>query len=311
MKEGELMRRMNLPKQKMLPEYKKTAEKIRKDFAQGDVARDEGLVRPDDVEWEDDLCYGVHGKWNLLDIYYPKGTSDLLPVIISIHGGAWVYGTKEVYQYYGCSLAQHGFAVVNFNYRLAPENPFPAALEDINQLFTWVAEHGKEHHIDTENLFVVGDSAGAQFCAQYAAMLGNPEYAALYDFKLPDVKLRAVALNCGCYNMEKRFNEKDRDKALAYFCGEPEAFLPFVDTMSYLNEKFPPAFVMTACHDFLREEAEPMVHALRKYGVEAEFHLYGSETRKEIAHVFHCNMKLDEAAKCNDEECAFFRKHIK
>lgn len=305
------MGRMNLPEQKMTVEYQKIADKIRKDFAKGDAKRDKGLVRPADVEWENDISYGEHGTWNLLDIYYPKGTEGVLPTIISIHGGAWVYGTKEVYQYYGCSLAQHGFTVVNFNYRLAPESPFPAAIEDINQLFCWIRDHGAGHRIDTDNLFVVGDSAGAQFCAQYAAMLANPAYAQMYGFAMADVKIRAVALNCGCYNMEKRFKGKDRDKALAYFCGEPEAFLPYIDTMSYLNEKFPPAFVMTACHDFLREDAKPFVDALHQLGVEAEYHLYGSEEDKEIAHVFHCNMKLPEAAKCNTEECAFFRRYIK
>ena len=302
---------MRLPKQEIRAEYKEVARKIREDFSKGDIERDSGLTRPENVEWEDDISYGEHGKWNLLDVYYPKGTSGILPTIVSIHGGAWVYGTKEVYQYYGCSLAQHGFTVVNFNYRLAPENPFPAALEDINQLFTWIAAHGKEHHIDAENLFAVGDSAGAQFCAQYAAMLANPEYAAKYDFKMPDIELRAVALNCGCYDMEKRFNGKDRDKALAYFCAEPEAFLPYIDTMSYLNEKFPPAFVMTAQHDFLKDDAKPMAEALKRFGVETEYHLYGDKEHKEIAHVFHCNMKLPEAGKCNDDECAFFRKHIK
>lgn len=297
--------------QQMRAEYAQTAQNIRREFSKGDSLRDAGLSRPDDVAWENDISYGKYGKWNLLDIYYPKGTQGVLPTIISVHGGAWVYGTKEVYQYYCCSLAQHGFTVVNFNYRLAPEDPFPASLEDINQVFLWVKEHGKEHHIDTTCLFAVGDSAGAQLCSQYMAMLVNPEFAVLYDFVIPEITVRAVALNCGRYDMAKRFRGEDEEKFWAYFHGDPRTFLPLVDTMSYLNAKFPPAFIMTACHDFLREEAEPMKQALEALGVEAEYHLYGSEGQKEIGHVFHCNIRLEEAKKCNDEECAFFARHIK
>lgn len=56
----------------------------------------------------------------------------MIPVIVSVHGGGWGYGDKERYQYYCMSLAQQGFAVVNFSYRLASKYKFPAPLEDTN-----------------------------------------------------------------------------------------------------------------------------------------------------------------------------------
>ena len=94
---------------------------------------------------------------------------------------------------------------MNFNYRLAPEHPFPASLEDINAVFSWIKENGKDHHIDTEHLFAVGDSAGAQMLSQFAAMLTNRDFARLfedrYGFRFPELKLSAVALNCGRYEM--------------------------------------------------------------------------------------------------------------
>ena len=65
-------------------------------FSKGDRKRDKGLQTPPDVERKDNLSYGPHGKWDLLDVYYPKGTQGKLPVIVNIHGGGWVYGTKEV-----------------------------------------------------------------------------------------------------------------------------------------------------------------------------------------------------------------------
>lgn len=66
------------------------------------------------------------------------GTDHPLPVIVSVHGGGWVFGSKEGYQFYCMSLAQLGFTIVNFSYRLAPEFPFPANIEDINSVMSWV-----------------------------------------------------------------------------------------------------------------------------------------------------------------------------
>ena len=60
------------------------------------------------------------------------------------------------------SLVKRGFAVVNYTYRLAPEYQYPAPLEDTNRVVTWVMEHAGEYDLDTENVFMVGDSAGAQ-----------------------------------------------------------------------------------------------------------------------------------------------------
>lgn len=299
--------------QAIRPEYLKKAEEFRTGFGKSDAARDAGLKRPQSVAWENDLSYGEHGTWSLMDIYYPKGTEGLLPTIVSVHGGGWVYGTKEVYQFYCCSLAERGFAVVNFNYRLAPEHPFPAALEDVNAVFAWIQEHGKEHHIQTDCLFAVGDSAGAQLLSQYAAMLTNASFAELYrkqyGFSFPDVHLRAVALNCGRYDMDAKGDAEMELVISTYFCSEPSAYTAITDTKKYLTGQYPPAFVMTAYHDYLRGEAEPMTEALHRAGVEAECHIYGSRDDERIGHVFHCDMNLEEAKRCNDEECEFFKRH--
>lgn len=73
-----------------------------------------------------------------LDVYRPRAREgEKLPVIISVHGGGWVYGDKDGYQFYCMGLAERGFAVVNFSYRLAPEAKFPASLEDTNAVFRY------------------------------------------------------------------------------------------------------------------------------------------------------------------------------
>ena len=73
---------------------------IRKSFKEGDDIRDAGLEAPEDVIRYDDILYGADPKWQVLDVYRPKGREgEKLPVIVSVHGGGWVYGDKERYQY--------------------------------------------------------------------------------------------------------------------------------------------------------------------------------------------------------------------
>jgi acetyl esterase/lipase len=150
-----------------------TSERLRLEFRQGDDIRDAGLETPADIERCDDIAYGDDPLWQALDVYRPKGRGEKLPVIVSIHGGGWVYGDKQRYQYYCMSLAQRGFAVVNFSYRLAPEHKYPAQMEDVNAVFAWVMAHAGEYGMDSGRLFAVGDSAGAHMLALYACICTN------------------------------------------------------------------------------------------------------------------------------------------
>lgn len=285
---------------------------IRTNWAISDRERDEGLTTPEDITRHDDISYGPYGEWNLLDIYHKKDVNTCQPTIVNIHGGGWVYGNKEIYQFYCMSLAQRGFTVVNFNYRLAPENKYPAALEDINSVFCFLKEHGKEYYVDTENLLVVGDSAGGQLASHYLTILTNPEFAKLFTFQTPDVKVRAVALNCGVYDTRNCVDTEVDEYLLEYIDKEKltKDMWESLDTIKYMTPDFPPAFVMSAYHDSLVANAEPMYRHLQSLSIPCELRIYGSKEQEEIAHVFHVNIKLPEAGKCNDEECEFFKRFV-
>ena len=115
------------------------SDMIRKMFHEGDVKRDAGLTTPEDIVRFDNIQYGtIEPKWQMLDVYRPKNITGKLPVILSVHGGGWVYGDKDVYQFYCMSLAQRGFAVVNYSYRLAPEYKYPASFEDTKDVCDWI-----------------------------------------------------------------------------------------------------------------------------------------------------------------------------
>ena len=93
--------------------------------SRSDRKRDSLIPLPRGVVECRNIRYGSHGNDNLLDVYYPEGTTAPLPTIVSIHGGGYVYGSKEIYRRYGMDMARRGFAFVNFNYRLAPRRNRP------------------------------------------------------------------------------------------------------------------------------------------------------------------------------------------
>lgn len=280
----------------------------------GDRKRDRNLVVPDDIRALYNIPYGLEGKYQWMDMYFPKKTSGKLPVIVSIHGGGYVYGTKEVYKYYCMSLAQQGFTVVNFNYTLAPKKRFPNQLCEINMVMEWLMKNEGRYPLDLDHVFVVGDSAGAQLASHYCAIHTNPEFEALFPFTTPKrCKICAVALNCGLYNVGTMGNQgvpSGEVKGIAKdYLGDVKFTDPRLQVMDAITEDFPPAYVMTSEHDFLKDAAKPMYEHLKERGVEAEYHYYESE-KTELGHVFHCNMNLEEAKECNEDECRFFRTYI-
>ena len=290
----------------------KLSDQIRLEFKTNDDIRDAGLTTPEDVIRYDDIPYGSQSHWQKLDVYRPRAAEgQTLPVIVSVHGGGWVYGDKERYQYYCLSLARRGFAVVNFSYRLAPEYRYPASMEDTNAAFRWVLDHAGEYGLDAGHIFAVGDSAGAHMLALYGCICANPAYAARYPFRAPEgLKLRAVALNCGVYT-----TQSGCDARIVALMSE---LLPEGDSLEandlifplpHMTADFPPAFIMTCNDDYLRAQSPVLAARLMELGVPFVFRFYGDRDTR-LSHVFHVDMRCPEGAVCNDDECAFFRSFL-
>lgn len=284
------------------------SDRMRREWKRNDAIRDAGLTTPPDVARLDDIPYGPEDRWQLLDLYRPAAPRETpWPVIVSVHGGGWVYGDKELYQYYCMDLARRGFAVVNFTYRLAPEFKYPAAMEDTNAVFHWVLEHAARYDLDAGRVFAVGDSAGAHMLALYACMCTNPEYAARYAFAPPaGFAPRAIALNCGVYDLENRDGELMNDLLDG---GPTPENVALISPLRYITPAFPTTFAMAAAGDDLRVQTPLLVRALEANDVPFVYRLYGSRDNR-LGHVFHCDMRSPDAALCNDEECDFFRRLV-
>lgn len=287
---------------------------VRRTFTKSDLKRDAGLRIPEDVTVSGGIPYGPDPVWQSLEICRPAGTAEkTLPVIVSVHGGGWVYGDRQLYRHYCADLARRGFAVVNFSYRLAPEHRFPACLEDTCDVFRFVTEHAREYYLDPENIFAAGDSAGAHLLSLFCEMCVDPRHAAEYPFSPPEGFVpRAVALNCGAYRIRVK---KPADltallmRDLLPGRGRDREEVRRIDALGRVRPGFPPAFIMTAEKDFLRDQAPLMAGALRDAGTSVAFRDCRADDR-ELAHVFHLDIREENARRLNDEECAFFRSFL-
>lgn len=288
-----------------------TSDKIRKLFKAGDDIRDAGLKEPEDVEKYLDIRYGTEDPMQVMDVYRPAGREGLLPVIVSVHGGGWVYGDKERYRFYCMDLARRGFVVVNFSYRLAPEHKFPAPLEDTNLVFEWMAEHGKAYSMDLDKVFAVGDSAGGNILSLYLAACTNASFKEKWEkecrLQIQDsISVRAAALNCGVYKIENDMGGDTPALMEDYLPGKgTEEEMDMISSISHITGNYPPVFLMTASGDFTQSQALAMAECLMERKVPFLFRFYDNEAH-DLKHVFHVDMKCPQAEICNDETCRFF-----
>lgn len=137
---------------------------------------------PPDVAGATDSSFPGPGQNNDVPVrtYLPLSSENgLPPVLVFFHGGGWVVCDLDTHDGLCRRLAAWGgFAVVSVDYRLAPEHPFPAAVEDAFAAVKWVAENGAEVGVDGARLAVGGDSAGGNLAAVAAVMArdaGGPD----------------------------------------------------------------------------------------------------------------------------------------
>jgi acetyl esterase len=208
-------------------------------------------------------------------IYRPTPGDELLPVVVFFHGGGWVIGGIESHDATCRSLAElTGYLFVSVEYRLAPEHRFPAAPEDCYAATRWVAENAATIGADAARLAVAGDSAGGNLAAAVAIMAR--------DRGGPDIAFQLLVYPCT--DIETGAYPSFRDNRIGYFL-TTESMEWFYD--QYVDEGdrahphaapikaadltgLPPALVITAEFDPLRDEGEAYAARLREAGVPAE-----------------------------------------
>jgi len=204
-------------------------------------------------------------------VYAPEG-SGLQPVLVFYHGGGWVIGDIETYDLLCRTLANRaGCAVVSVDYRLAPEHPFPAAVDDAYAAAQWVHEHGREIGVDPARIAVGGDSAGGNLAAVVAYLAherGTPPLvyqALIYPSTDLGGETESHRLFAEGYFLTRSTMNWFRDQ---YVPQPADRQNPLAAPLLAEDLRgLPPALVITGEYDPLRDEGEAYAERLRAAGV--------------------------------------------
>ncbi len=116
------------------------------------------------------------GRAGLCDVYLPltPAPSSGHPVVVLVHGGAWISGDKWMSVGYARLLAENGIVAVAINYRLAPAHKFPAQVDDVRDALVWTRKNARRFSIDLDRLGLFGYSAGGHLAALTASLVDEP-----------------------------------------------------------------------------------------------------------------------------------------
>jgi len=241
-----------------------------------------------------------------LRLYEPAQGTWPHPVLVYYHGGGWVIGDLDTHDVICRQLCRDsGWAVLSVDYRLAPEHPFPAAPDDALAAVRWVREHGAAHGLDATRIALGGDSAGGNLAAATAIAMRNAGDApALLQLLIyPATDMRAVAPS-HTHNGQGYVLTAD---TIAYFRGfytpqpaqwEDWRASPLLAAdLSHL----PPALVLTAGFDPLRDEGRQYADALAAAGVKSQYvcferQIHGFITMGRVIDEAHTALDLCAAA---------------
>ncbi|MBQ9879837.1 MAG: alpha/beta hydrolase [Clostridia bacterium] len=268
---------------------------------------DAGVTVVSDVSYIDDGA-----REHLFDVYYRENDPGSDPIIIDIHGGGWEYGYKEINKYYCMRLAAKGFVVYSINYRLVPEVTLAGQLQDCMTALKFIGEHLACYPGDTGEVFLTGDSAGAQIAGYCALLNKSAELRKIWGTVDTDLEFNAVALtspvvfpNQGIYKtlLSPVFGKDIRFRPYADLINI-DAALEFAD--------LPPCCLITSSGDFMaQKQAHQLYYLLRTKNTECVIYDFPKWEGKSLPHVFAVVDPYSEpSVACIDGMLEFFRDHL-
>ena len=233
-----------------------------------------------------DLTIELPGRRLAARLYLPEGAEANPPLVVFYHGGGWVICSIETHDGLCRALASaSGAAVLSVEYRLAPETPFPGPLDDCFESLVWAAGHASDLGIDASRLAVAGDSAGGNLAAAVAICAR--------DAGRPPLRHQLLIYPVIDANFETAsYLESGGDDAYLsatmmrwfwqHYVGDLDDVHPLAAPLRHGDlASLPPATVLVAQYDALRDEGQAYAQALRAAGVEAY-----SETAPGMIHGF-------------------------
>ncbi|MDP4095236.1 alpha/beta hydrolase [Paenibacillus sp. P96] len=238
--------------------------------------------KSDDVLTTSRLISGADGREIPVNIYEPtKKNQDQLPAVLWMHGGGFVFGLSPVDDGLCETLVKTAdCVVVSVDYRLAPEHPYPAAIEDCYEALLWMSEASEELNIDLSRLAIAGQSAGGGLTAALSLMArdkGGPAIA--FQMPLyPMIDDRHTTPSS--YEIADEVPVWNRSHSLAawnLYLGEHATgdISPYAAPARAQNlAGLPPTYTCVGQLDPFRDETIEYVTRLAQAGVNVEFHLY-------------------------------------
>ena len=210
-----------------------------------------------------DVAYGTHGWRTTLDLIMPaEPPAGAMPVLVHIHGGAWITGRKDqqakplIHH-----LARAGWLVADVNYRLGPAHRMPVQVSDVLRAIAWVRAHAADHGGDPARIAVTGGSAGGHLTAM--AALAHDDPALKPGFEAADCRVQAAVPMYGRFDMLDRARRAGRNHAALtrfaaskFMPGPPDDAWHAVSPIDRVRPDAPPMLVIHGTGDVLLPHAE-------------------------------------------------------
>lgn len=250
---------------------------------------------PDPAVASADRNISVEGRSLPVRVYTPKTGSGPFPVVVYYHGGGWVIGSKEVYDGGARGIAKNANAVVvSVDYRLGPENKFPAAHDDAFAAYQWALKNAASIKGDPNRVAVAGESAGGNLAVATALT------AKQKGTKLPVAIISVYPIAGGdtvSASYTENANAKPLNRAMMtwfadnYFANPAQLQDPRINLVAADLSGLPPTTIINAQIDPLRSDGEELADRLRAAGVKVEQRTYPGVTHE----FFGMAAVLDEA----------------
>lgn len=239
-----------------------------------------------------DIAYLNTGNpYHMLDVFYPEGDlpEEGLPVIIDIHGGGWMYATKDLNEYYCMELASKGYTVFSISYRLVPDVTVNEQIQDCASALKWISENMKNYPANASSVMLTGDSAGGQLALYEAVLNQSPELREIFNTQATNLNIKALLLtspvaymkNGGMYSVyTKPLWGKDYKQKATYNYMDLSEIIEYADNM-------PPTFFITSSGDTLAHDQTVTAYNLfQERGIESELIDYGEYNGEKQKYVF-------------------------
>lgn len=215
-----------------------------------------------------DLVYSAAaGRPQKLDLYLPEGPGPH-PAVLLVHGGGWLGGSKEGYRAIGPWLEQNGYAAAAIDYRLAPEHPYPAAMDDCHNAVRWLRAEAPRLGLDPLRIAAMGDSAGGHLVALIGVR--DPRKENRPDLSRLRGRPDAVISNYGAHELALMWRIEAAHRPLTAWLGGPPGIHAAVyreaSPVAMADAKAPPFLLIHGDADTVNplEQSQLLHDALRR-----------------------------------------------